>query len=182
VNRSVKLLLLALGLRRRAPRKLGVLDVFFRQKMGILIRITWRKALGSDWRDAERRCVRLQRLQLGDRSAWVLMLDTFNELLLYCFSRRHPGLLARFRQLSGRNLHPDLGTWVNEPALASVLPKNIQWWRDVHSTRVKADLAHAKAKKTGVRTRPVDFKKADTLWKRAQGAWAELINEWVKFL
>jgi len=169
-------------MRRRAPRKVGVLDAFFKQRVRIFIPITWRKALGKDWRDGEQRCDRLQKLQLGDCSAWVLMLDTFDEVLLHAFSRRHTALVARFRQLSGKNHHPDLGVWVNEQAIARVLPKHIQWWRDVHRTRREADLAHAKAKKTGVKTKPVDFKVADALWKRAQGAWAELMNEWKKLI
>lgn len=182
VNRSVKLLLLSLGLRRRAPRKGGILDAFFLEKIKIAIKMPWRRALGSDFRDAEQRCVRLQRLQLGDRSAWVLMLDTFNEVLLYAMARKHPTLKARFKQLSGKNHHPDIGAWLNEQLLAGVLSAHIVWWQDVHSTRVKADLAHAKAKKTGQRTRPVSFDTADKLWKRAQAAWAELLREWRKIL
>jgi hypothetical protein len=181
-NRSVKLLLLALGMRRRAPRKLGVLDAFFKEKMRISIPITWRKALGRDWRDAEHRCVRLQKLEVGDPGAWVLMLDTFNEVLLHAFSKQHPNLRGRFVQLSGTSHHPDLGVWVKEPSLAQVLSRQIRWWRDVHIARRQADLAHAKAKKTGVRTKPVSFKKADALRKRARAAWAEIIAEWKKLL
>lgn len=182
VNRSVKLLLLSLGLRRRAPGKGGILDVFFLEKIRIAIKVAWRRALGSDFRDAEQRCIRLQRLQLGDRSAWILMLDTFNEVLLYAMSRKHPSLRARFKVLSGRNQQPDIGAWLNEPQLAAVLPKQIKWWQDVHRARVGADLAHAKAKKTGQRTHPVSFHAADGLWKRAQVAWAELLKEWKKIL
>src|SRR4051794_1698194 len=44
-NHSVKLLLLSLGIRRRAPRKGGVLDAFFRDKMSIAVPVPWRKAL-----------------------------------------------------------------------------------------------------------------------------------------
>jgi hypothetical protein len=44
------------------------------------------------------------------------------------------------------------------------------------------DLAHAKDQKTGANTRPVSFKEAAALFKRAQQAWAELIREWIKIL
>ena len=182
VNRSVRLLLMSLGLRRRAPRKGGVLDAFFVDKMKIGIKVPWRRALGPDFRDAEQRCIRLQRLQLGDPSAWVLMLDTFNEVLLYAMARVHPSLKARFKLLSGKNHHPDIGAWLREPKLAAVVPARLQWWQEVHSTRVRADLAHAKAKKTGQRTRPVSFGTANRIRKRAQAAFAELLKEWMKVL
>jgi hypothetical protein len=47
-HHSVKLLMLGLGFRARAPRKRGVLDAFFRDKIKIPIPISWRKALGGD--------------------------------------------------------------------------------------------------------------------------------------
>ena len=71
---------------------------------------------------------------------------------------------------------------MNEHLLAGVLPAHIEWLQDVPSTRVKADLAHAKAKKTGQRTRPVSFVAADKLRKPEQAAWAELLREWMKIL
>ncbi len=57
VNRSVKLLLTGLGLRRRRPPRATVLDVFFREQQKILISISWRKALQKDWKETERRCI-----------------------------------------------------------------------------------------------------------------------------
>src|SRR5205823_1415375 len=81
-NRSVALLLQALGLRKRAPKKKGVLDLFFQSRYRIGVAISWRKALGRDWRETERRCLAFQRLLIGDPTARVTLLDTFNELLL----------------------------------------------------------------------------------------------------
>ena len=181
-NRSVKLLLKGLGLRRRAPAKSGVLDVFFKERKSIGTAISWKRALGKDFSDAEQRCVRLQRFMSGDPTSWALMLDTFNEVLLYAFAKKHPLLRSRFKLLSRKNHHPDLGAWLREGSLAATLPKGISWWRDVHDTRVKADLAHAKAKKTGQRTRPVQPAKRNFLWKHSQLPWAELIGEWRKLL
>ena len=163
-HHSVKLLMLGLGLRARAPRKLGVLDAFFNEKMKISTQISWRKALGSDWRDVERRCLRLQQLQVNDPGAMVLMLDTFNELLLQAFSRRHLSLASAYSAAAGKNPHPDFGDWVNRPLLAAVLPRAINWFRNAHKTRVGADLAHAKFRsgsKRGTSTKPVTFNKAD---------------------
>lgn len=184
-NHSVKLLLLGLGIRKRAPTKKGVLDKFFQEKIGITTTISWRKALSRDLRDAERRCLRLQKLQLGDPSARIMMLDTFNEVLLQSFSKKHPTLSSRYRKAAGKNPHPDLGNWLHNNALGNVLPNNIKWFKEVHNTRVKADLAHAKMKsprRKGTPTKPVDFDKADKLMKKAPHAWRELIKEWEKNL
>jgi hypothetical protein len=184
-HHSVKMLMLGLGLRGRAPRKRGVLDAFFGEKMKISISISWRKALGADWRDTERRCLRVQQLQVGDPGARVLMLDTFNEVLLQAFSRKHSSLSSAYSAAAGKAPHPDFGNWLNHPSLAAVLARGVVWFRNVHKTRVGADLAHAKLKggsKKGTPTKPVSFKKANALMKRAPAAWAELILEWKKIL
>jgi hypothetical protein len=75
--------------------------------------------------------------------------------------------------------HPDWGNWLTNPAIAKALPKGIAWFKEVHDTRVKADLAHAKSKK-GVPTKPVSFAKREKLRKQATVPWAELIIEWKK--
>ena len=182
VNDSVKLLLKSVGLRRKGPKKEGILDRFFTVNQRIAVPMVWHKALGKDWRDAEMRCLRLQEFEVGDPSAWVLILDTFNEVLVQNFSRRHASLKAPFaRATSANSAHPDYGNWLNHPALATTLPKSIIWLKDVHDTRVKAYLAHAKSKK-GKSTRQVSYRKKDQLQRSAQAGWAELIREWKKIL
>jgi hypothetical protein len=127
----------------------------------------------------------LQKLQVGDLSARVLMLDTLNEVLLQAFSRKHWSLVSAYSKAASKAPHPNFGNWVNHPLLATVLPNGSNWFRHVHNTRVGADLAHAKRKgggKKGASTKPVTFGKADTLMKKAPAAWAELITEWKKSL
>ena len=110
------------------------------------------------------------------------MTDTFNEVLLQAFSVNHPRTAAAYtRAIPPGKLHPDLGNWVNNQAIAAVLPKSIPWLKTVHATRVKADLAHAKSK-GGIRTRPVTFRQREKLRNGAQTAWAELIVEWSKII
>src|SRR5262245_17089868 len=98
VNRSVKLFLKSLGLRVKTPNKQGVLETFFTKKMRIGAKLRWKKALGNDWRDAERRCLRVQQFDTGDPTSWVLMTDTFNEVLLQAFSAKHPGTATAYRK------------------------------------------------------------------------------------
>lgn len=182
-NPSVKLLLKALGIRTKGPKKLGVLERFFTQAQQIGVKLPWKTALGKDWRHAERRCLRLQQLAVGDPTSWVLMLDTFNEVLVKAFSQAHPTTAAAYTTAIPPKLHhPDWGNWLTNPAIATALPKGIDWLKEVHETRVKADLAHAKGKKDGVATKPVSFRKRDKLRREAQVPWAELIVEWKKII
>ena len=178
VHESVKLLLKSVGLRKRGPKRIGVLDRFFKEKQRIGVNISWRKALKSDWRDAERRCLRLQQLEVGDPTSWVLILDTFNEVLVQNFSARHASLATAFATATPVNsTHPDYGNWLYNGAFVRALPRAASWLQQVHSPRVAADLAHAKSKK-GKRTSPVKYSQRDQLARKAQAAWAELIREW----
>lgn len=177
VNRSSKLLMKGIGLRARAPKKRGVLDKFFEDRMGIGTKLNWRKALKGDWRDAERRCLRVQDLEVGDPGSWLLMIDTFNELLIQRLSKQHPALSTAFKTATPpKAAHPDFGNWLRHPALMTVLPKGIGWLTNVHDERVKADLAHAKSKKGRV-TKAVSFSKRDRLSKGSKIPWAELITQ-----
>lgn len=97
----------------------------------------------------------------------------------------HFSLASAYSAAAGKKPHPDLGNWLNHPSLASVLPYGINWFKNVHSTRRGADLAHAKlmgGSKKGTSTKPVTFEKADMLMKKAPAAWTELIKEWKKIL
>jgi hypothetical protein len=179
---SVKLLLKALGIRTRGPKKVSVLERFFTQAQKIGVKIPWRTALGKDWRQAEQRCLRLQQFAIGDPTSWVLMLDTFNEILVKAFSMAHPATVAAYTKAIPAKQHaPDWGNWLTNPDIAKVLPKGIDWLKDVHEMRVKADLSHAKSKK-GVATKPVSFGNRDKLQRGAQAPWAELIIEWRKVI
>jgi hypothetical protein len=181
-NLSVKLLLKALGIRTNAPKKLGVLEQFFKHSQKIGMMIPWKKALAKDWWHAERRCLRLQQLAVGDSTSWVLMLDTFNEVLIQAFSASHPMTAVAYRKaIPPKKHHPDFGNWLSNAAFVSALPKGAPWLKEVHDIRVKADLSHAKSKH-GVPTKPVSFRMRDKLAKTAKVAWAELIIEWRKVI
>ena len=183
-HRSVALLITGLGLRRRAPKRKGVLEMYFQEQYKIGMRINWRKALGKDLRPIERRCLRLQQLMVGDPSARIMMLDTFNESLIQIFSVKHPALRADYlaSRKPGKAV-PDYGYWLRyKKAFVGVLPHAAVWFTDVHNLRVKVDLAHAKDQKTGTHTRPVSFQQADSLFKKAQLSWAHLIREWINIL
>jgi hypothetical protein len=134
-------LLVAVGLRKRGKRRQTAIELYF-ERLGLIAPLNWKKALGADLGDLERRAVRLQHLRLTDPSAFVLMLDTFNEGLVYNFSRQHSALVGPFTAAAGPNPHPDYGNWITNGHFLSVLPTVIPWLRDVHELRLDADLAH----------------------------------------
>ena len=177
----MKVLLKGIGIRSRGPSRRGVLDVFFAERIHIGIQITWRKALRSDWREAERRCLRVQELATGDPTSHITMLDTFNELLLICLCRQHTATAAAFTKAAGKNAQPDVGSWLWNPSLASLLPKGSKWYREIHNARVAGDLAHPKTKK-GHHTQALSPQDRDRLLRGARAAWVELISEWKTIL
>jgi hypothetical protein len=179
INDSVARLLVGLGIRKRGPKRRGVLETFFQVRFAIGMKIVWGKALKGDFREAEKRCMRFQSLCLADPTARILSLDTFNEILLQNFAMGHPTLKTSYDTAAGNNKHPDYGNWLNNGAFVAALPNSIKWFQKVHSVRVTADLAHTRNKKTGVPTKPITFKNAETLVKGAAVAWADLISQWI---
>lgn len=175
-NDSVKTLMLGLGLRSRRPGRICLLDKFF-SSHGVNINFNWNKALDCELADAERRCLRLQQLRVNDPTAMVLMLDTFNEVLLQKFSQAHPQLQSAYARARGRHNHPDIGNWLTNGAVQPILSKGIGWFRAVHDARVKSDLAHARSR-MGQRTKAISFTRAKQLLSGGKEAWTELIDVW----
>ena len=183
VNRSVRLLLVGLGFHRRGPHRATVLEVFFREQQKIFMSISWKKVLKKDWRETERRCIELQKLLVGNPSARLLMLDTFNEILTQNFSVNHPLLHGQYILAVGSHAQPDWGNWLSQPFLSGVLTTAAPWFKTIHDARIGNQLAHAKVKKgshSGKPTKPIGFAEMEKLMRPAAAAWADLIREWRK--
>lgn len=180
VHPAVKDLLVALGLRTRGAKRPTAIELYF-DRMGVKAPLPSRRALGGGLRDLERRSVRLQHLKVTDPSAFVLMLDTFNESLLQAFSRRHPMLANAFSAAAGVNAHPDLGNWLDNPLLIAVIPSARQWFKAIHGLRLDSDLAHAKYKKgpqKGKPTKEITHPRVNIALRGAHQAWTELVHAW----
>jgi len=145
-NDSVKLLVKGLGIRTRMPARNSVLDGFF-SKHGVRATFSWRKALGINLKQLEYRSLRLLQLAIGDPTARIMMLDTFNELLIQSFSVNHPSLQTAYSKAAGKNLHPEYGNWLHNGTFVSLMGACAIDFTEIHDARVKADLAHARGKK-----------------------------------
>jgi hypothetical protein len=179
---AIEVLLFGVGLKRTSPRKSSVLDVFFNEKMNIRVKMKWSQAFGKDLANAEQKCLRVQQLKNGDQTARILIVDTFNDLLLQNFCPAHPQLAAAYRLATPpRKHHPDLGAWLGQKHLGTVAPIAAIWFKKVHDLRPQLDLAHATGSSgqyAGKHTKPIKRKEAETLMKDARFAWENLLRVW----
>ena len=181
-NKAVSLLLHDLGVTRQRPRPSTVLEVFFNEKLGITSKINWSKIFGRHRKNAEEKCLRMQKLSGGDPSARITMVDSFNDLLTQFFCRAHPILSPPYRRATRPNWdHPDIGAWLNQTDMAQVVPISSAWFKQVHDARLAVDLAHA-VKQSGPHrgqfTKPISHRDASVLMAGQRRAYAELFNEW----
>ena len=111
--------------------------MFFQEQYRIGMVINWRNALGGDFRAVERKCLRLQQFMIGDPSARVMMLDTFNENLIQAFSVRHLALKPHFAScIKFGKVVPDYGYWLHyKNALVGSLPRATPWLKAVQTAR-----------------------------------------------
>jgi hypothetical protein len=176
---SVKLLLIGLGLRKKGVKRQSVLDGFF-STIGLSPGLNWSKALGNSRSDVEHRCLRIQELRLNEPTSLILIMDTFNESLIQCYSQKHHLLVAAYTSAAGRKPNPDYGNWLHNGTFATVMGGNITWFREVHEERKKCDLAHARNK--GKRTKTIPYKRADFLFAGGKAAWKALFADWKSIL
>lgn len=183
ISDAAKLLLVGLGMRRRGPRRVGVIENWFQEEMQIATQISWRKALKRDWGPAGQHLVDLQKFRDREPDAFVLALDTFNEILIQNFSARHPTLATPYRVAAGARTsgNPDIGAWLGQAHLSAILPVAGPWFVKVHRQRVASRLAHAK-NRNGAPNRTISHENARQLMKGARRAWDELIAAWAPLL
>ena len=175
---SVARLLFGVGKTSTGPRLATVLDVFFKEVLGIATKMKWKKALGSDLAALEQRCLRVQTLRNGDQTARILIIDTFNDFLCQKFCSVHPSLSGPYKSAAGKKHHPDFGAWISQPQQAKLLPNANAWFVSIHDARIKSDLAHASQSAGGKHTKPITRQQAEKLWAGAKVAYSELLQEW----
>lgn len=184
---SVRITLMELGLlrKKRISSFAEIIHWFFFSQGRVNIAVKWAKVLShSGLKSAAQRCLRI--LELTDPSAKIMILDTFNEILIQEISRKHSTLVGPYqlaaqnnRKLAGK--HPDFGNWLNNGPFQGFFPKGSSIFREIHDARLETDLAHGRHKKgTGTNakirmTKPISFERVDFLFRKCRIAWAELL-------
>ncbi len=185
---SVQVSLMELGLlrRKRTNSFAEIIRWFFLNQGHISIPVRWSKVLSlSSLKNATQRSLRM--LELADPGAKVMLLDTFNEVLIQEISKKHPSLTVAYQSAAQNNKklackHPDFGNWLNNGTFKLFFVNGASIFLEIHGARLESDLAHGRHKVgTGpnaqVRlTKPISFERADALLRKCRIAWAELLS------
>jgi len=159
--------------------RVSLLTSFFQDLFGLHPILNWDRLLGKRAHsEAQRRAIVLRGRSAGSPSIFITILDNFNDLLLQRLSRKHKGLTSPFKKAAGKSKIPDYGAWLRHPSVFQVLPKATSILQACHDLRVRADIAHATQKKSGLFTRPISYYERDRLLKRMKGAYRELLSVW----
>ena len=131
----------------------------------------WRTILGRRYSDAERKIIRTKGYFKTDPSAWVNMMDTFNDLLL-------DALFSHDHAIGNYQLGKMGGILQPTSAFASKYPAMFKAVNDIHSRRLDSDLSHPKNKRTGRTTKPIEFDYIPKACMLLYDAFIELKNMW----
>lgn len=180
-NSSVRLLMVGLGLKSRTRVTVSTIDRFFALNCGFAGKIPWKKALGSDFYNVRRSCMKIPDLRLSHPAGFVNRLDTFNESLIRSLSVNHSFLNKHYHEAGkGTQGIPKYGAWLNNSHLVKIIPFGVFWFKKVHNARTDSLLSHSRSvggKRKGKPTREIGSKEANVLMKGASSAWKELLTE-----
>jgi predicted DNA-binding WGR domain protein len=132
---------------------------------------SWRTVLGRRYRDAERITVRAKGCAETDATAWVNVMDTFNDVLLEALCGHdasigtyQPGRLGAFLQPAGR--------------FATRYPRLFQAVAAVHELRLRSDYSHARVHRTGKPTGRITFEDLKKVMPRLRRGYEEVHRKW----
>lgn len=175
------LLVKSLGL-SPVSAKTSLLPGFFKDLFGLSFSHDWERLLGRRAHsETQRRTVLIRGLWASNPSILITTLDSFNDLLVQRFSKKHTRLAKAFRKAAGKKQKiPDYGNWLASAPLGRVLPKACPILGQCHTLRVRADIAHATHKRTGQFTHPISYSECRRMLRRLAAAYKELLIEWTK--
>lgn len=150
VNPAAKTMLRTLGkMRVRSARICGIRTAIA-EMTGADIPVNWRRLLGSYYNQAESQMVTCRGYYKTDPTAWVNMLDVFNDLFA-------EGLFKRDGSIGQRNLG-DFGGILTNKKLETKFPLTHKYFVESHNKRLESQLSHAVVKKTKAPTGKIPYK------------------------
>ncbi len=133
---------------------------------GINFGINWRKFFGKNYRHAESKIVVCKGYYKTNPTAWVSVLDVFNDLLI-------DDLFRRDGSLGSRTLG-QFGDVIGRKAFKNKFPKTHSYIEIVHTKRGEGELSHAIVRATKIRTGRIPYKWLKTARKFITDAFFEL--------
>lgn len=150
INHSAALVLKELGIIERSTPTCGV-HTSLTAMLETVPRVNWRKFFKTHYRDAERQIVICRGYYSTDVTAWVNVMDVFNDWLLCALYAANPTL--------GYYKLGKIGSVLGAPTgrLATMYPNLFAMVKDIHDRRLESLLSHPKTASTGKPTRPIPF-------------------------
>lgn len=137
-----------------------------------ILDINWQAIFGGQYVEAERKIIRAKGYFKTDPSAWVNVIDTFNDFLLDALFVHDPAI--------GNYQLGNIGGILNSTTsgFATRYPAIYKAATNIHDKRLESDLSHTKVKKTGRPTMPIKFSQLPKLCKLLYDAFTELRDKW----
>lgn len=169
IHPLAKIVLRENGKLRRADTKVCGIRQALHEMTGIDFAVNWRKFFGKNYRHAESKIVACKGYFKTNPTAWVSMLDVFNDLLV-------DDLFRCDGAIGARNLG-NFGGVIGNKALMAKFPKTYAYVLAVHTKRGEGELAHPIVKATKAPTGRIPFKWLKTGRKLMSAALAEINAE-----
>lgn len=166
IHPLAKIVLRENGKLRRVDTNVCGIRLALHDMIGIDVAINWRKFFGKNYRHAESKIVACKGYFKTNPTAWVSMLDVFNDLLI-------DDLFKRDGTIGARNLG-NFGGVIGNKALMAKFPRSYAYVLAVHTKRCEGELAHPIVKATKVPTGRIPFKWLKTGRKLMIAALAEI--------
>lgn len=150
IHAVAKIVLRENGKLKRADTKVCGVRQALLEMTGLDSAINWRKFFGKNYRHAEAKIVACKGYFKTNPTAWVSMLDVFNDLLV-------DDLFKRDGTIGARNLG-NFGGVIGNRAFMTKFPKTHAYVSAVHTKRGEGELAHPIVKATKAPTTRIPFK------------------------
>jgi len=166
IHPLAKIVLREYGKLRRADTKVCGIRQALLEMTGMDVAVNWRKFFGKNYRHAESKIVACKGYFKTNPTAWVSVLDVFNDLLVDDLFKRDGSMgvrtLGKFGDVIGRK------------AFKAKFPRTHALVDEVHKKRGESELSHAVVRATNEKTGRIPFKWLKTGRKLMCAALAEI--------
>ena len=149
INPVAAQVLRELGVIARTPPPPCGIHASFVRLLGKAPTINWKRVFGTDYATVESHCVFARALADTNVSAWVNVMDVFDDWLLQA-------LYAKDTTLGTYHLG-SIGNVLNGGRLQRQYPAIYELAESVHTKRLESVLSHPRTRRTGKPTRPIRY-------------------------
>jgi reverse transcriptase-like protein len=168
-----------------AFRKMGLISVVrsgrcpitnaMRDIFGVaLSRINWKKLFGYHYKYAISKVIRLRAYSAIDASSWVNLLDTLHDDLLDSLFINEAGAIGTYTH---GNIGGALASSTSRFALKFPVAQKV--FSRIHEKRLESSLSHSVVRKTGRRTRFIEFEFINKTKSSLVRAYLEIWSNWI---